>query len=230
MKRGGMADEGPQHRVMIRRPFAVGKYEVTFEEWDACVSAGGCGHRPGDAGWGRGRRPVINVSWEDARQYVGWLSEEAGFEYRLLSESEWEYAARAGTNTAYHFGSSESQLCRYANHADRSLGVGAAGRTRCSDGVGAGTAPVGSFSANGWDLYDMLGNVFEWVQDCWNGSYNGGPSDGSVWQSDECSHRVVRGGSWLSPPQNLRSAYRLGGLTDGRDFITGFRVARTLNP
>ncbi len=175
-------DEKPVHQVTIPAAFAVGKYEVTFAEWDACVSAGGCGHRPEDR-WGRGRHPVMRVSWDDAQTYVRWLSSQTGASYRLLSESEWEYAARAGSSTAYNWGNQ----------------IGS-GRANC-DGCGSQwddsqTAPVGAFSPNAFGLHDMHGNVYEWVRDCWNESYSGAPSDGSAWQTGNCSRRVLRGGSW----------------------------------
>ncbi len=209
-------DEKPVHQVTIPQAFAVGKYEVTFAEWDACVSAGGCSHRPDDR-WGRGRHPVIRVSWDDAQSYVRWLSQQTGASYRLLSESEWEYVARAGSSTAYSWGSQ----------------IGS-GRANC-DGCGSQwdnsqTAPVGSFSPNAFGLHDMHGNVWEWVQDCWNESYNGGPSDGSAWQSGNCFRRVLRGGSWNIRPRHLRSANRIGYPSDDRSYLFGFRVARTLTP
>ncbi len=213
--------EGPRHRVTIGSPFAVGVYEVTFAEWDACVRAVGCGgHRPEDEGWGRGGRPVINVSWEDAREYVRWLSRETGEEYRLLSEAEWEYVARAGTQTAWYWGESESGLCRYANGDDDDVS--------CSDGHEQ-TAPVGLFEPNAFGLYDVLGNVWEWTQDCWNESYSGAPADGSAWSSGDCSDRVLRGGSWDYEPWILRSAFRDWDSAGNRNYDNGFRVARTIN-
>ncbi len=214
-------NEGPVHRVRIGYRLAVGKYEVTFAEWDACVDAGGCGRDPDDAGWGRGSRPVIFVSWEDAQEYVAWLNVRSGLSgsgaYRLLSESEWEYAARAGTRTARYWGS----------------GIGR-NNANC-DGCGSRwddrqTAPVGSFQANGWGLYDMLGNVWEWTRDCWNGSYAGAPSDGSAWETGNCSRRVLRGGSWLNGPWDLRAAFRVWSVSGIRFILFGFRVARTLTP
>ena len=209
-------DEGPVHRVTISEPFAVGVYEVTFEEWDACVSGGGCGgYRP--EGWGRSSRPVINVSWDDAQAYVAWLSGKTGEAYRLLSESEWEYAARAGTTTRYHWGDDVGR--NRANCVD----------DYCGDSWEF-TAPVGSFGANGFGLHDILGNVREWVEDCWNGSYAGAPSDGSAWESGDCDRRVLRGGSWYDDgPWVLRAAGRDWNVTGDRyDGYGGFRVARTL--
>ena len=191
-------DEGPVHRVTIPRPFAVGVYEVTFAEWDVCVDSGGCGgHRPDDEGWGRGRLPVINVSWEDAQRYVAWLRQGTGQEYRLISESEWEYVARAGTKTPRHWGDRSNSQCQYANGADETAKKYNSGWTvaNCDDGHYR-TASVGSFDANAYGLYDVLGNVWEWVQDCWNDSYRGAPSDGSAWERGDCGRRVLRGGSW----------------------------------
>ncbi len=218
-------DEFPVHGVTIARPFALGVYEVTFVQWDACVAAGGCGgHRPYDRGWSRGDRlvigdrPVINVSWEDAQLYVQWLSRRTGHGYRLPSESEWEYAARSGTSTKYWWGD----------------GVGVS-RANC-DGCGSrwddrSTAPVGSFAASPWGLHDMHGNVWEWVGDCWNGSHEGAPADGSARNSRDCAEGVLRGGSWNDIPRHLRSANRLRYLPGDWNYnVIGFRVARTLTP
>ena len=222
--------EKPVREVRIVAPFALSVHEVTFSKWDACVSAGGCGgHRPGEEGWGREDRPVINISWDDARSYVTWLSRRAGETYRLPSESEWEYAARAGSETKYHFGNAESELCRYGNHADTSTDFGWR-NTSCSDGVGKMTAPVGSFRANAFGLHDMHGNVWEWVEDCWNESYAGAPSDGGAWLSGDCAKRVLRGGSWDNYPRTLRAADRNRSTTGLRVSLVGFRVARTLTP
>ena len=216
-------NEGPVHQVTIPRPFAVGAYEVTFAEWDACVDSGGCGgYRPDDAGWGRGRRPVINVSWEDAQRFVAWLRQGTGHEYRLLSEAEWEYVARAGTTTPFHTGSTiATSQANY--HGDYTYGNGSTGVYRRE------TVTVGSFNANAFGLYDVHGNVWEWVQDCWNDGYRGAPSDGSAWERGDCSRRVLRGGSWNSEPRDLRSANRVGSYPGLRLNFIGFRVARTLD-
>lgn len=211
---------GPEHRVTIGSSFAVGVYEVMFAEWDACVGAGGCGgYRPDDEGWGRGRRPVISVSWEDARAYVQWLTGETGAGYLLLSEAEWEYVARAGTTTLRYWGDMESEQCRYANGYDL---------WSCSDGY-ANTAPAGFFQPNAFGLYDVLGNVSEWTQDCWNVSYEGAPRDGTAWESGDCNQRVLRGGSWDDGPSNLRSANRHRDSAGNRHHTVGFRVGRTIN-
>ena len=211
-------DEGSRHRVRIDYRLAVGVNEVTFAEWDACVSAGGCrGHRPKDKSWGRGNRPVMNVDWNDVQSYVRWLSNKTGKSYRLLSESEWEYVARAGTTTRYNWGNEIGH-----------------NRANC-DGCGSRwdnekTAPVGSFRANAWGLHDVHGNVWEWVADCWNDSYTGAPADGSAWERGNCSRRVLRGGSWYFRPRSLRSANRIRYTTGSRYLNVGFRIARTLTP
>ncbi len=217
-------DEGPVHEVVIGKPFAVGVFEVTFSEWDACVRGGGCGrHSPSDGGWGRGNRPVINVSWEDVQLYVSWLSRRTGKEYRLPSESEWEYVARAGTTTPFHFGTTLST--RQANYdGNFTYGSGRKGSYRKK------TVPVGSFEPNRFGLYDVHGNVWEWVQDCWNRSYDYAPRDGRARERGNCSERVLRGGSWNDSPGNLRSANRERYSTGYRINLNGFRVARTLTP
>ena len=215
----GGESEGPRHRVTIRQRFAVGKYEVTFAEWDACVKAGGCGnHRAGDRNWGRSPRPAINVSWRDARSYVRWLRQLTGQPYRLLSEAEWEYAARAGTRTAYPWGV-------------------AAGRNRAnckgcgSRWDGRKTAQVGTFPVNSFGLRDMHGNAREWVEDCWHSSYRGAPADGSAWtEGGDCRRRVLRSGSWNEIPWDIRSASRLAGKVKTRNSKSGFRIALTLDP
>ena len=191
--------EGPQHRVRVSS-FALGATEVTFDEWAACVRGGGCGggYRPDDEGWGQGARPVINVNWEDARAYVRWLSRETGESYRLPSEAEWEYAARAGTTTPFHTGATLST--DQANY----------GRNRGQ------TTPVGTFAPNAFGLYDVHGNVWEWVEDCWHNSYRGAPNDGVAWTvGGDCGRRVLRGGSCHFIPRYLRSAARASGSPPG---------------
>ena len=212
--------EGPVHRVTIGYSFAVGVYEVTFDEWYACVIDGGCGgHRPEIAGWGFGSHPVINVSWPDAKAYVAWLSRVMGAEYRLLSESEWEYVARAGTTTRYWWGDDVGR-----NRAN-CQGCGSRWDDRQA-------APVGSFSPNAFGLYDVLGNVWEWVEDCGaTGNYYGAPTDGSARLLDgNCAYRFLRGGGYGNTPPGIRSAYRDYRQWDQRENDKGFRVARTLTP
>ena len=222
--------EGPQRYVTVAAPFAVSTAEITFEEWDACARAGGCGGLiPDNEGWGRGTRPVIHVSWEDALAYVEWLSSETGEQYSLPSEAQWEYAARAGTANARFWGQDPGDQCRFANGAD------AAGLRKYPDWIGAQcadgypeTAPVRSFEPNAFGLYDMLGNVSEWTRDCWNERYAGGPVDGTAWETGDCSRRVTRGGSWINAPGNLRAANRYPFSVDTRDRTIGFRVARVV--
>jgi formylglycine-generating enzyme required for sulfatase activity len=207
------ASEGPQHEVAITRPFAVGRAEVTFAQWDACVAAGAC-RRVGDSTWGRGDRPVINVGWSDAVQYVEWLARMSGKPYRLLSEAEWEYAARAGTATRFSFGDDDAELGRYAwyfKNSDRK------------------SQPVGTKAANGFGLHDMHGNVYEWVADPWHENYENAPLDGSVWHDDPVPNRhVARSGSWFFDAKNLRSTSRVGPPSNLQDGNVGFRVARDL--
>ena len=230
-ERGRDDGEGPQHRVTIAAQFAVGQYELTFDEWDACVADGGCnGYKPSDAGWGSGTRPVINVSWNDANAYVAWLAKKTGKPYRLLSESEYEYATRAGTTTAYPWGNA--------------VGKDNANCRECGT-YWATTTPVGSFPPNNFGLYDMVGNIGEWTQDCPHFSYNGAPTDGSAWARDcrqvlrynpyylgDPSHAtsvkgyVTRGGNYGSLWDEVRSASR--GAAPADSTFIGFRVARTL--
>ena len=197
------AATGQRPVVAIRYKLAVGRFEVTFAEWDACVAAGGCRRRPHDAGWGRGWQPVINVSWADAQQYVAWLSRSTGKRYRLLSEAEWEYAARAGTDVRYWWGDQASR--------------GDANCAECgSKWDGRQAAPVGRFAPNPFGLHDMHGNVSEWVEDCYQ---------------ERCSAatdaRVVRGGAWYGSARSTRSTSRTSAASDYADNGIGFRVART---
>ena len=177
--------------------------------------------------------PVVCVSWEDAKAYVKWLSRETGERYRLLSESEWEYVARAGTGTSWYWGDGESGQCTHANGADRALkrryGDWKWTVASCDDGR-IHTAPVGSYAANGFGLHDVLGNAWEWVEDCWHESYAGAPKDGRAWTGGgDCGRRVLRGGSWGFEPWFLRSAYRSRYSAGIRYSLAGFRVARTLD-
>ena len=218
---GRDVDEGPQHRVTITRPFAAGRCEVTFAEWDACAAAGGCRLRPSDQGWGRADRPVIDVSWNDARAYVRWLGLRTGKPYRLLSEAEWEYAARAGTTTTFHFGDriTTGQANFDGDHTYRKSRRGIF-RER--------TLPVGRFPANAFGLHDVHGNVSEWVGDCWQPDYSGAPVDGSASTAGDCRYRVIRGGAWLNIPGSVRSALRIEAEPGHVGHDLGFRVARDL--
>ena len=221
-------NESPAHRVTIIQPLAVGVNEVTFREWDACVSGGGCnGYQPGDEGWGRGNRPVIHVSWHDAQAYVRWLSETTGHHYRLLSESEWEYVARAdGTGPFYTGTRVSTDLANYdGEEPDDVWGVGHVGKSRDQ------TVAVGSFAPNDFGLHDVHGNIFEWVQDCWHETYAGAPDDGNAWEDNsDCELRLLRGGAWVFPSIFLRNTFRLPLGSLARTPFAGFRVARSLTP
>ena len=253
----GRGNERPQHRVSVGR-FALGRYEVTRTEYEAFVSATGhpdgsrCRTDDGRGNWEwRGRNaswrdprfpqgddhPVVCVSWEDAQSYVRWLSRKTGESYRLPSEAEWEYAARAGTETRWYWGNSPSGQCGRANGADASLrrqyrrveGLDFDHAVSCDDGM-AHTAPAGSYDANAFGLFDMPGNVLEWTEDCWHENYAGAPSDGSAWtRGGECGRRVLRGGSWDGDPRGLRSASRGWGTPGIRIASAGFRVSRALD-
>lgn len=218
------ANEGPQHEVVIRR-FAVGKYAVTFDEYDAYARAAGV-DLPDDEGWGRGRRPVIHVSWEDAQGYVQWLNQEArneleGQYYRLLTEAEWEYVCRAGTSTPFYTG--DHINTDQANFdGNFSFAGGEKGRSLKA------TVEVGSYPPNPWGLYDMLGNVWEWVEDRFHDNYRGAPNNGAAWEIGKGANRVLRGGSWDTIPTSLRAAYRNMSPQDSRSAFDGFRIARTL--
>ena len=207
--------ELPAHGVQISS-FEMSATEITFEQWDACIALGGCDHYPNDKGRGRGKRPIVDITWKDAQQYISWLNRQGEKKYRLPSEAEWEYAARAGSNKLYSWGNQPG-----TNNAN-CKGCGSKWDYKK-------TAPVGSFNKNGFGLYDMHGNVFEWVQDCWHRSYEGAPTDGSAWQEGEsCNLRVRKGGSWNYTTTAMRAAFRQAAATDGyRDKNLGFRVAGT---
>jgi formylglycine-generating enzyme required for sulfatase activity len=208
-------DEVPQRTVTFAQQFAVGRFELTFDEWDACVADGGCNaFRPSDEGWGRDRRPVLHVRWSDAKAYIAWLSNNTGQTYRLLTEAEYEYATRARTQTAYPWGND--------------IGKNNANCAGCDSQWKKQTAPVGSFPPNGFGLYDMVGNVWQWTEDCYNASYSGGPADGSAWTSGDCSRHAIRGGSWGNHPELLRSTARNAGMIDFESAYLGFRVGRSL--
>jgi formylglycine-generating enzyme required for sulfatase activity len=206
--------ENPVHRVTIAKPFAIGRYEVTFDQWDRCVEEKGCKAQPDDREWGRGQHPVINVSWEDAKAFVSWLSQKTGQTYRLPSEAEWEYAARAGTNTPFWWG--------------RDTGSGQANCRECSAGSSQRTMPVGSFKPNPFGLYDTAGNAAEWVEDCWNDNYRGAPKDTSAWTVGQCRLRVLRGGGFDGLAKAVRSTARFRYDTDVRYPANGFRVLREM--
>lgn len=224
---GHNANEAPQHKVTFARPFAIGKYEVTFAEWDACVAEKMCAAVPDD-GWGRGRRPVIHVNFEMAEGYVRWLSKKTGKQYRLPSEAEWEYAARGGSTTPWFWSDESTRACEFGNVGDETLKSEHPDWPlhSCKDGH-AKTSPVGSFKPNKFGLYDTTGNVWEWVADCYNETYQGAPADGSAWLTGDCVRRIDRGGGWYNKPEAVRSALRYAGSDPKRQNNTlGFRVVR----
>lgn len=232
----GQADEKPQHKMRIAKPLAIGKLEVTFDQWDACTAEGKC-PKAADDDLGRADRPVINVSLSDAQIYTAWLSQKTGKKYRLPSEAEWEYAARAGTTTPWYWGQSETsegspRACQYANVHDQTSRdahpMYVWSNHPCADGY-AETAPTGKFKPNAWGLHDMSGNVREWVQDCHLGDYKSHPADGSAVQADNCEKRIVRGGGWIDGFQTVRSAYRhTYDSGEFRGYQVGFRVVREM--
>jgi len=208
----GSSDEKPVHSVSIRA-FKMSKYEITRGQYDQYQLANGKIKASGAQL--RDKRPVVNVSWNDAKDFVVWLAKHTGKQYRLPSEAEWEYAARAGSKTLYHFGDSSDELCQYAKFSDSDC-----------EGYARGVSQVGSYKPNAFGLYDVHGNVWEWVEDCWNGSYHGAPTDGSAWESGDCSERVLRGGSWDNSPGFLRSAFRYYRTAGSRYNNLGFRIAQ----
>ncbi len=224
-------NETPAHSVTINHRFAIGTFEITFDQWAACVSDGACKQKPNDFLFGRATRPVIDVSWADITEdYLPWLRTKTGQPYRLPTEAEWEYAARAGTQTPYATGAvlnkaSANTNGRYVIKPKKGQNIQA-------------TCPVGSFKPNPWGLYDMHGNVWEWVADCWHKSYNGAPKNGSAWSAgcqsiksankDIVNLRIQRGGSWYAPTSYARSASRRAMATEHRGIYTGFRLALTL--
>ena len=249
--------ESPQHVVSFERPFAVGKFVVTVDQFSAFVKATGhdagtkCGtfedgkvelrdnrswRKPGFRQ--KGSHPAACLNWHDAKAYAAWVAKTTGKGYRLLTEAEWEYSARGRTKPGpaprFHFGDDEKDMCKYGNGADQTAKKTVTGSGRwtffsCSDGY-AYTAPVGSFSANAFGLHDMHGNVLQWTEDCYHDSYNGAPVDGSAWISGDCSSRVLRGGAWYLGPRGLRAALRGWHPDDNRGDHQGIRVARPLTP
>jgi formylglycine-generating enzyme required for sulfatase activity len=222
-KMGDIQDTGNRyeelvHTVNIPKPFAIGRYPIIFEDYDRFASVTNR-PLPNDEGWGRGRQPAINVSWDNTVEYTYWLSEQTGKRYRLPTEAEWEYAARAGTETDYWWG----------NKMKSGMANCKGGGTRWG---GRQTSLVGSFPPNPFGLYDTAGNVFEWVEDCWHESYKDAPTDGSAWleaNGGDCGQRVLRGGSWFYKPVFLRASYRTRGDADYRSSKVGFRLARDID-
>jgi len=218
--------ELPRRKVAINEPFAVSLHEITMAEWDVCFNEKGCTTQPTDNGWGRGKRPVMMVSWNDAQEYISWLSEKTGQRYRLPSESEWEYFARAGEESDWP-GGDPAMLCNYANIAGTETGFKWQ-HQQCGDKLSLGTAPVGSFRANSFGLYDTIGNVSEWTSDCMNLSYLDAPVDGSAWGRGICSSHMTRGGSWITGSREIRLPARFNLKNGDRNDFTGFRVIRPI--
>ena len=224
-EKDGKDSEEPRHAVEIAYSFAVGAYEVTLAEWEACVNEGGCSSIPLDRHKGprNGKRPVTHVTWHEAKAYTDWLSGRTGMDYRLPSESEWEYVARANTTTLFHTGQSiTSEQANYDGRYDwRRSSV------LTSDIYRGRTLEVGSFEANAFGLHEIHGNAGEWTLDCYNSHYNGAPEDGRAWDTGNCASRVVRGGSWQEKLPDIRSARRHANMLDKRSSRIGFRVMRT---
>ena len=231
----GHPDEKPKHEVKLARNFALSKTEITFDQWDACVAAKRC-TAASDDGAGRTGLPVFNVNWDDANAFAAWLSDTTGKKYRLPTESEWEYAARAGTTTPWFWGPAEdsagsTKACQFANTHDET-GKDAHpmyvwSNHKCTDGFGE-AGPVGRFKPNPFGLHDMLGNLREWVRDCHHGGYQDAPVDGSAWDESTCEKRIVRGGAWIDGASTSRAAYRHPEDAGYRNYQVGFRLARDL--
>jgi len=212
---GKRKSERPAHRVSIKKPFAVGRFEVTFKEWQTCVDEGGCLHKPDDHNWGRKGRPVINVTWDQAQNYMRWISKKTRNTYRLLSEAEWEYVHRAGTTTRFWWGNE--------------VGVNNANCKDCKSKWSAlSSAPIGSFEANPFGVYDTTGNVFEWVEDCWNPNHENAPKTVQARKTGDCSYRVIRGGSFYYFNKVARATYRAKNPPAVKSYWLGFRVLREL--
>jgi len=224
---GRQANEATPHEVDIAKPFAVGRFAISFAEWDACVASGGCdAWRPGDFDMGRGRKPVIFVSFDNANAYLSWLRRKTGKDYRLLSEAEWEYAARGCANPKcpaqpFWFGQISPEVAVY----DWRYSYGGSPRAE----EAPKTAPVDFGQPNPFGLYNMLGNVRQWTADCWTPKPSSARSDGAAVTTGDCGERVTRGGAWSDKPQALRAAARSSGLSDEQSPQIGFRVARTLS-
>jgi formylglycine-generating enzyme required for sulfatase activity len=207
--------EKPAHKVTIAKAFAIGKYELAFDEWEVCHADGGCKKNPDDHKWGRGRRPIMNISWFGAQEYLAWISKRTGHTYRFPTEAEWEYAARAGTRTAYSWGDDEP-------------GTTNANCRTCAPHISHQSYPVGKCEPNPWGLFDIHCNVWEWVEDCWNKTHAGAPADGSARTDGKCRYRVTRSGSWYYVSTNARSGYRAKFIARAYSYGIGLRPVREL--
>lgn len=222
---GGKNRHGPPHRVNIKKPFAIGRYEVKFNEWFACVRDQICRHKPHDHNWGTIGRPVINVTWAQAKNFTRWLTKKTGNAYRLPSEAEWEYVARGGTTTQFWWGDKPGNKMANCRDCESRQCCTAKDHSCCSHG----TKPVGSFPANPYGVFDTAGNVFEWTEDCWNRDHKGAPRDGSARKEGDCRNRVIRGGSFYYFNKVARSYYRSKNPPGVKSYWLGFRVVRELN-
>ena len=222
---GGKNRHGPPHRVNILKPFAIGRYEIKFNEWHSCLREKFCTHTPDDHKWGMIGRPVINVTWSQAKTFTSWLSRKTGRTYRLPSEAEWEYAARGGTTTEFWWGDKPGNKMANCRDCVSRQCCTAKDYSCCSHS----TKPVGSFPANPYGVYDTAGNVFEWTEDCWNPSHKGAPVDGRTRSAGDCMNRVIRGGSFYYVNQVARSFYRSKNPPNVKSYWLGFRVVRELN-
>lgn len=216
----GTENERPQHAVTIAKRFALGRFPITRHEFALFVRA--TGYRVTTAWRDPGfdqtdRDPVVEIGWLDAEAYVHWLADRTRQDYRLPSEAEWEYAARAGRQAEYWWGDDAALAPAYANLEGEDDGF-------------ANTAPVDSFKPNPFGLFDMAGNTWQWTADCYNDDYRGAPSDGTAWLTGDCGKRMVRGGSWYDPRSALRAANRTANLIADHDANVGFRIARSLPP
>ena len=208
--------EQPKHPVFIKKPFAMSRFEITFDNWEACLIEKGCTHNPHDHNWGRGRQPIMNIDFHMAEGYAKWLSQKTGHTYRLPTEAEWEYGARAGSTTAYWFGDNPDD--------------GMINCRQCTGAVpGHRNAPVGQYKPNPFGLYDMHGNAYEWVSDCWIPHYKGAPRDGSARTEGDCAIRVIRGGSWYYFSRQSRSSSRAKNPAAVKSYWLSFRVVRELD-
>ncbi len=212
---GTRKTEKPARRVNIAKPFAIGRYEITFKEWIACLNAGFCDVNPDDHKWGKRGRPVINITWDQAKTYTKWLSQKTGHRYRLPSEAEWEYAHRAGTTTDFWWGKEPGE--NNANCKDCK-----------SEWSAKSSAPIGSFKPNPFGLYDTTANVFEWVEDCWNPDHQGAPNTTEPRMTGDCKFRVIRGGSFYYFNKVARASYRAKNPPGVKSYWLGFRVVREL--
>lgn len=218
-------NEGPQVPVSINYAFEMGRFEVTFNDWNLCVKEGGCnGYKPSDNGWGKGKRPVTNISYDDIESYIEWLNAKTGLVYRLPSEAEWEYVARAGQQLPFSTGTGRAISDRFANFN---------GKFPYGPNTQPGeylrkTVPVGSYPANSFGVHDIHGNVYEFVSDCYVAGHSGNPGDGSPRRDGDCDARVIRGGSWVTHGYQMRAAKRLRYTKEHRYDDFGFRLARTI--